>query len=85
MRWILEKYKDPPINHSFQIRQKQRDNAIKAAKEKRKAAEANKAAARKANPKGVQASKECCRIIPLRNSHFSSYLVIIHSGFSQSN
>merc|ERR1712235_55969 len=34
-----------------EIRQKQRDNAIKAAKEKRKAAEANKAAARKAMPK----------------------------------
>merc|ERR1712131_564261 len=31
--------------------QKPRDNAIKAAKEKRKAAEANKAAARKAMPK----------------------------------
>merc|ERR1712157_445181 len=40
-----------------EIRQKQRDNAIKAAKEKKKASDANKAAARKANPKGVQASK----------------------------
>ena len=34
-----------------QIRQKQRDNAIKAAKEKKKAADASKAAARKAMPK----------------------------------
>merc|ERR1711990_732556 len=34
-----------------EIRQKRRDNAIKAAKEKKKAAEANKAAARKAMPK----------------------------------
>merc|ERR1712179_780897 len=34
-----------------EIRQKQRDNAIKAAKEKKKAADASKAAARKAMPK----------------------------------
>jgi large subunit ribosomal protein L24e len=43
-----------------EIRQKQRDNAIKAAKEKKKAAEANKAAARKAMPKS--ASKQAAKM-----------------------
>merc|ERR1711978_586991 len=43
-----------------EIRQKQRDNAIKAAKEKKKAAEANKAAARKAMPK--TASKQSAKM-----------------------
>merc|ERR1712206_2748 len=43
-----------------EIRQKQRDNAIKAAKEKKKAAEANKAAARKAMPKS--ASKQTAKM-----------------------
>merc|ERR1719168_212875 len=40
-----------PRSNKSQRSVKQRDNAIKAAKEKRKAAEANKAAARKAMPK----------------------------------
>merc|ERR1711953_508830 len=43
-----------------EIRQKQRDNAIKAAKEKKMAAEANKAAARKAMPKA--ASKQSAKM-----------------------
>merc|ERR1711887_518635 len=43
-----------------EIRQKQRDAAVKAAKEKKKAAEANKAAARKAMPKS--ASKQSAKM-----------------------
>merc|ERR1712158_317177 len=48
LRWTLlyrRKQQKP------EIRQKQRDNAIKAAKEKKKATDASKAAARKAMPK----------------------------------
>merc|ERR1712190_215182 len=43
-----------------EIRQKQRENAIRAAKEKKKANEANKAAARKAMPKA--ASKQSAKM-----------------------